>query len=80
MFVLPLLAIALALLIRGRRAARMLERARQLLQRYWPQTLAWVLGVIGGVVVLLGATGLVSQGHSTLARAVGHARHFVTHP
>jgi cytochrome c biogenesis protein CcdA len=79
-FVLPLLAIALTLALRGPGAARALRRARRLLDRYWPQALAGLLGVIGAVVVLLGVTGLVSQGHGPVAHAVGHLRHFVTHP
>jgi cytochrome c biogenesis protein CcdA len=79
-FVLPLLAIALILAARGSRATQMLRGARTLLERYWPQALAGLLAVIGAVVVLLGATGLVSQTQGPLGRTVGHLRHFVTHP
>jgi cytochrome c biogenesis protein CcdA len=79
-FVLPLLAIALTLILRGSGAPRILRQARERVERYWPQALTAVLGVVGVVVVLLGVTGLVSQGHGHLARAVGHLRHFVTHP
>lgn len=79
-FVLPLLAIALAVAFRGRKATRMLRRARQGLERTWPKALAWILAALGAVVVLLGATGLLSQGKGELARSVGHLRHLVTHP
>jgi cytochrome c biogenesis protein CcdA len=79
-FVLPLLAIAFTLVLRGSEAARILRRARDRVERYWPQALTAVLGVIGGVVVLLGVTGLVSQGNGHLARTVGRLRHLVTHP
>jgi cytochrome c biogenesis protein CcdA len=79
-FVLPLLAIALTLALRGPGATRLLRHARRLLERNWPQALAGVLGVIGAVVVLLGVTGLVSQGGGRVGRAVGHVRRFVTHP
>ena len=79
-FVLPLLAIAAALAISRSRATEVLGRARRRLEHSWPQALAWLLGVLGAVVVLLGATGLVSQGRGPLARAAGHVRHFVTHP
>jgi cytochrome c biogenesis protein CcdA len=79
-FVLPLLAIALALVVRGRRANAVLVRARELLERHWPQMLACLLGALGAVVVLLGVTGLISQGSSPLARSVGHFRRALTHP
>jgi cytochrome c biogenesis protein CcdA len=79
-FVLPLLAIALTLALRGTAAARMLRAARGRLQRHWPQVLAGVLGLIGAVVVLLGVTGLVSQTEGRVGRAVGHVRRFITHP
>lgn len=79
-FVLPLVAIALTLALRGPGAARMLRHARRRLERRWPEALAGVLAVIGAVVVLLGVTGLVSQGRSSLARTVSHVRHFVTRP
>ena len=79
-FVLPLLAIALALVVERRRATDMLVRVRRLLERHWPRALAWLLGVLGAVVVLLGITGLISQGGSSFARSVGHARHVLTRP
>jgi cytochrome c biogenesis protein CcdA len=77
-FVLPLLAIALTLALRGAGAARMLGQATRLLERHWPQALAGVLGVIGAVVILLGVTGLVSQTGGGVGRAVGHVRRLIT--
>jgi cytochrome c biogenesis protein CcdA len=79
-FVLPLLVIAVALARQGERGAQMLERARQAMERYWPKALAWLLGVLGTIVVLLGVTGLISQGNGAVSHAVGHVRRFVTHP
>jgi cytochrome c biogenesis protein CcdA len=79
-FVLPLLAIALTLALRGASAARMLRAARGRLERDWPKALAGVLTVIGTVVVLLGVTGLISQTGSRVGRTVGHVRRFITHP
>jgi cytochrome c biogenesis protein CcdA len=60
-FVLPLVAIAVTLAIRGSRAVRMLTHARRLMERHWPEALAGVLGVIGVVVALLGVTGLINR-------------------
>jgi cytochrome c biogenesis protein CcdA len=60
-FVFPLLAIVVALLVAGDRAERPLAATRRWLQRRWPLVLAALLLVIGGVLVLLGGAGLVSQ-------------------
>ena len=79
-FVLPLVAIAVTLAVRGPGAVRMLRHARQLLERRWPEALAGLLGVLGVVVVLLGVTGLISRNGSPLGREVLHLRQFVTRP
>lgn len=79
-FVLPLLAIALALAVRGERSTRTLRRAREFLERHWPKALTWLLGVLGAVVVALGVTGLISQTRGSVGRSVGHLRHIVTAP
>lgn len=79
-FVLPLVAIALTLALRGEGAARVLKRARLALERRWPEALAWVLGVVGVVVVLLGVSGLISQAGGRVGHAVEHVRRLITHP
>lgn len=79
-FVLPLVAIAVMLAVRGSAAVRMLIHARRILERRWPEALAGVLGVLGVVVALFGVTGLISRNGSPLGRDVAHFRHFVTHP
>jgi cytochrome c biogenesis protein CcdA len=79
-FVLPLLAIALVLVRGGPRATQIVERARSAMERYWPVALTWVLGVLGAVVILLGITGLISQGSGSVSHTVRHVRGFVTHP
>lgn len=79
-FVLPLVAIAATLAVRGASADRMLVHARRLLERRWPEALAGLLGVLGVVVALLGVIGLVSRTGSPLGREVAHLRRLVTHP
>lgn len=58
-FVLPLLAIAGVLLFGGRRADDWLRRAGAWLQRRWPVVLAALLTFVGGVLAVIGGTGLV---------------------
>lgn len=58
-FVLPLLAIAGVLLFGGRRADGWLGRAGAWLQRRWPVVLAGLLTFVGGVLAVIGGTGLV---------------------
>lgn len=79
-FVLPMLAIVGALILGGPRAKLKLERARGAMQRHWPKGLAWLLGILGTIVVLLGVSGLLSQGSGSLSHTVGHLRRVMTHP
>jgi cytochrome c biogenesis protein CcdA len=60
-FVLPLLAIIVVLLVAGDRADPWLEKAGAWLQRRWPVVLATLLLLVGGVLAVLGGTGLVKQ-------------------
>jgi cytochrome c biogenesis protein CcdA len=69
-FVLPLLAVAITLLSGGKRARRLLTRARRLVDQHWPRVLAGGLGLIGAFALLLGATGLIGERHGAVARAV----------
>jgi cytochrome c biogenesis protein CcdA len=79
-FVLPLLAIAMALAMQGARGKVMIDRARRAMEHHWPKALAWFLGVLGAVVVLLGVSGLIGQGSGAVSHEVRHVRQFVTHP
>ena len=78
-FVLPLIVIIVTLTVAGDQAERVLERARDLLQRYWPALLAGLALLAGVFVTLLGATGLASGGHGSLARLSRRFRRIVHH-
>jgi cytochrome c biogenesis protein CcdA len=60
-FVLPLLAIIVALLIAGKRADPWLQRSGAWVQRRWPVVLAGLLMFVGGVLAALGGSGLLKQ-------------------
>jgi cytochrome c biogenesis protein CcdA len=60
-FVLPLLAIIIAMLVAGERADPLLRRAGAWLQRRWPVVLAGLLLFVGSVLTVLGGSGLVKQ-------------------
>jgi cytochrome c biogenesis protein CcdA len=57
-FVAPLLAIVVALLVAGERAAPVLARGGAWLQREWPVVLAALLLLVGAGLTVAGATGL----------------------
>jgi cytochrome c biogenesis protein CcdA len=72
-FIAPLLGIYTTLTVAGDRADAYLQRARDLLQRYWPLLLAVVVLIAGAFTIWLGATGIVGQarGHvGTVARGL----------
>ncbi len=73
-FVLPLLAILVTLTFGGDRASRLLAAGRRFLDRHWPRILAVVLMLAGVFVIVLGATGFVSRGHSRFGRFFNHFR------
>lgn len=60
-FVLPLLAIIVAVLVAGERADPLLRRAGAWLQRRWPVVLSGLLLFVGSVLTVLGGSGLVKQ-------------------
>jgi hypothetical protein len=60
-FVLPLLAIIVAMLVAGERADPLLQTAGEWLQRRWPVVLAGLLLFVGSVLTVLGGSGLVKQ-------------------
>jgi cytochrome c biogenesis protein CcdA len=60
-FVLPLLAIVVALLVAGNHAEPWLQRGGAWLQRRWPVVLASLLLLVGSILAILGGSGLVKQ-------------------
>ncbi len=60
-FVLPLLAIIVALLVAGERADPLLQKSGAWLQRRWPVVLATLLLLVGGALTVLGGAGLLEQ-------------------
>jgi cytochrome c biogenesis protein CcdA len=60
-FVAPLLAIVAVLLFAGPRAEQWLQRGGAWVQRRWPLVVAVLLVLVGGVLTLLGGSGLVRQ-------------------
>ena len=78
-FVAPLIGILATLTFAGDQAQRILGRGRDFLQRHWPAVLS-VVGVLAGLfVILLGATGLASHGHSGFSRFMHRVHHRLTH-
>jgi cytochrome c biogenesis protein CcdA len=78
-FVLPLIAIAVTVAVAGDTADRVLTRALKLLQTYWPALLAGLALIAGTFVILLGATGLASGGHGSVARISRRLRRVLSH-
>jgi cytochrome c biogenesis protein CcdA len=60
-FVTPLIVIVIALLVMGERANQWLEKAGAWIQRRWPVVMASLLMFVGGVLTVLGGTGLVKS-------------------
>jgi cytochrome c biogenesis protein CcdA len=58
-FVAPLLAILVALVVAGDRAAPVLARGGAWLERRWPVVLAALLALVGGGLLATGASGLL---------------------
>jgi cytochrome c biogenesis protein CcdA len=67
-FVLPLILMILTITIARDQAGRILNRARELLQRHWPALLAGLALVAGAFVLALGVTGLTSGTPGTVGR------------
>ncbi len=78
-FILPLLGILGVLYRYGERADDVLGRIRDFLQRHWPVVLAVVALVGGGIVITLGATGIVSRTHGRLGRFARHLQYLLHH-
>ena len=60
-FVVPMLAIVVVLLVGGQRTDRWLQAGGAWVQRRWPVTLAVLLMLIGSILTILGAIGLLKQ-------------------
>jgi cytochrome c biogenesis protein CcdA len=60
-FIAPLLGILVTLELGGENTARLLARARGVIEREWPTVLAVVAFVAGLIVLLLGATGIAGH-------------------
>jgi cytochrome c biogenesis protein CcdA len=67
-FVLPLILMVATITIAQDQAGRILDRARELLQRHWPALLAGLALVAGAFVLTLGVTGLTSHTPGTVGR------------
>jgi cytochrome c biogenesis protein CcdA len=67
-FVLPLILMILLLEFAGEKAKRVIESARDWLQRHWPTLVAALALVAGVFVTLLGVTGLALGQHNTVGR------------
>jgi cytochrome c biogenesis protein CcdA len=77
-FVLPLILMIVVLQVAPDRAAEILTRARDLLQRYWPTVLAGLALLAGVFVTLLGVTGLAGRSHSAFGRASRKLRRVIS--
>jgi cytochrome c biogenesis protein CcdA len=78
-FVLPLILMVLTLTSAPDRAAPVLRRARDLLQRYWPVLLAGLALLAGLFVTVLGVTGLAGQRPGTVGRLSRQLRRAISH-
>jgi cytochrome c biogenesis protein CcdA len=77
-FVLPLLVMIAILMIAPDRAAQILTRSRDWLQRRWPPLLAGLALVAGLFVLTLGITGLTGHQHGAVGRVSRRLRRSIT--
>ena len=77
-FVLPLLLMIAILIAAPDRAAAILTRAREWLQRSWPALLAGLALIVGLFVLTLGITGLTGNQHGTVGRVSRRFRRSIT--
>jgi cytochrome c biogenesis protein CcdA len=77
-FVLPLLIMIAILFVAPDRAAAILTRSRDWLQRHWPTLLAGLALVAGLFVLTLGITGLTGNQHGTVGRVSRRFRRSIT--
>jgi cytochrome c biogenesis protein CcdA len=77
-FVLPLILMIATLMIAPDRAAQILARARDWLQRHWPTLLAGLALIAGAFVTTIGVTGLTGNSHGTVGRLSRRLRRSIT--
>ena len=77
-FVLPLIIMIVTLTVVPNRAARILRRCRDWLQRHWPVLLAALALLAGAFVTLIGVTGLTGRSHGKLGRVSRQLRRAIT--
>src|SRR5437588_7763698 len=77
-FVLPLILMIVILIIAPDRAALILARARDWLQRRLPALLPGLALIAGAFVVTLGVTGLTGRTHGTVGRVSRRLRRSIT--
>jgi cytochrome c biogenesis protein CcdA len=77
-FVLPLILMIVVLEVAPDRAERILTRARDVLQRYWPIVLASLALLAGLFVTALGVTGLAGLNHGPVGRASRKLRRVIS--
>ncbi|HYB30345.1 MAG TPA: GAP family protein [Solirubrobacteraceae bacterium] len=77
-FVFPLILMIGTLVIAPHRAASILERARNALQRRWPLLLAGLALIAGVFVTTLGITGLAGRAHGTVGTVSRRVRHVIS--
>lgn len=78
-FVLPLILMIVTITVAGDQSERVLGRARDWLQSYWPVLLSGVALLAGVYATLLGVTGLTSGGHGTIGRVSRSIRRKLPH-
>jgi cytochrome c biogenesis protein CcdA len=78
-FVLPLILMIVVLTVAPDRAGRILGRARDVLQRYWPVVLAGLALLAGVFVTVLGVTGLAGLNHGPVGRVSRKVRRVISH-
>lgn len=77
-FVLPLILMIATLVFAPERAAEILQRTRDFLQRRWPALLAGLALVAGVFVLALGLTGLASSQRGTVGSLSRKLRHIIS--
>jgi cytochrome c biogenesis protein CcdA len=77
-FVLPLILMIVILLVVPDRAAQILPRSRDWLQRHWPTLLAALALIVGLFVTTLGVTGLTGNNRGSLGRVSRRFRRTIT--
>jgi cytochrome c biogenesis protein CcdA len=77
-FVLPLIVMIITLTVVPDRAASILARCRDWLQRHWPVLLAALALLAGAFVTTIGVTGLTGRGHGNLGRVSRQLRRAIT--